>query len=490
MTIVFESLGGVPTQASGGGGARISPRIRGRQSALAFGDGAGGASIAVRVTSAPRGTEPPPPTALAQGSTGIYVAPYGVGYDPAGAGGGTHVRMRVGGRRTIQAGDAAGRATVAVRVVGNEQVRPPPSLDFDLITVIPSIDFFSPIRGQDFAGALAVFNARGSAKSQLSGISRVRSSLKIGQAVFSIWHALAEEGIQFGDESTFQFQAIQRVVDALRLTGSAESYLDAVSMVVAAFAARAMADMYGKEFVQESVSFEDSASSVVSYYANLIASILASAPASHVLTMAALVSESMKIGGEAASVAQFAELIREGLAVSIRLNYDGDEHIAYVINTDTKAVSTYSRYPFNSFAKVGGRYYGMTEDGIRELEGESDAGSPINWRLRLAMTNLGRGSMKRMQSAYLGYCSNGALRLQVIVSNPKTGKKDAHFYKLDAQPAEAPQEARLKIGQGLKTVYWGFGLEAIDGASFQADLLELYPIVLDTKMQGQNGGKK
>ena len=69
------------------------------------------------------------------------------------------------------------------------------------------------------------------------------------------------------------------------------------------------------------------------------------------------------------------------------------------------------------------------------------------------------------------------------------GVKRADHYRLLAQPG-APREARVKVGQGLRSVYWGFEVEAIDGAAFAIDIIDMQPIVVEQRIQGQNGGNR
>ena len=104
------------------------------------------------------------------------------------------------------------------------------------------------------------------------------------------------------------------------------------------------------------------------------------------------------------------------------------------------------------------------------------------------LVELSPGQLKRMVAAYLGYSSTGDLRLKTITIQPD-GVKRADHYRLLAQPG-APREARIKVGQGLRSVYWGFEVEAIGGAAFAIDLIELQPIVVEQRIQGQGGGKR
>lgn len=222
--------------------------------------------------------------------------------------------------------------------------------------------------------------------------------------------------------------------------------------------------------------------------AQLVEELLLAADAGPAVVFGAVVRDGFDIGAGAAAILQAIEALREGVNFALHLSLDDGRYTAYVINTESKGTTQYQNYPFNSFARIGGRYFGMTPDGIRELDGPDDDGSPIAARFRLAMSRMGTGHLKRMVGAYLGYSSTGELRLKTITIQPD-GVKRADHYRLLAQPG-APREARVKVGQGLRSVYWGFEVEAIDGAAFAIDIIDMQPIVVEQRIQGQNGGNR
>lgn len=222
----------------------------------------------------------------------------------------------------------------------------------------------------------------------------------------------------------------------------------------------------------------------------LVDTIEAQATQADTLTMAVMLADSVVLSAEPGSVLEAHEALREGVAFSLRLSLDSGQYVAYVMNTATKGLTSYEQFPFNSFLTFGEADYGMTPDGIRRLGGPDDDGAAINARFRLAFTNLGTSALKRMRAAYLGLSSTGDLRLKVIIVNPKTRQREAHWYRLRSTPSDSPMPVRLKIGEGLRTVYWGFEIETIDGAQFEIDMLQLLPIILEERMDGEGGGKR
>lgn len=170
------------------------------------------------------------------------------------------------------------------------------------------------------------------------------------------------------------------------------------------------------------------------------------------------------------------------LALSGRLVINGDSYSCWVINTESKGLSRWSNYPFNSFAQMpGGQWVGATDTGLHLLGGDSDAGEPITARIRTALTDLGSRHMKRVPSMYLGYSSDGRLGLKVIVTS-ETGEKSEDHYLLEQRPAGDVRESRFKIGRGIKSMYVGYEIVTVDGGDFSLDVVEWMPLQLDRRL--------
>ena len=325
------------------------------------------------------------------------------------------------------------------------------------------------------------------------GIVRLQSGIGFDDALAVIVMMLVEENFDIDATPADNFTAVAAVADALVLSGVATTMLEAVNLIVSSLAFRDLAEMLAKEQLSDGITFDAAAANVLTAMAALVDTILAADQGEASALLGVVVGESLAAGDTATGALEAHQAIREGIALTLRLSLDSGQYVAYVLNTESKGLTTYQNYPFNSFAKVGGEngaYYGMTHDGIRLLEGPDDDGTAINGRIRLAFTNMGTGREKRMLAAYLGYTSTGALRLKAIVQDPASGQKHAHYYRLNAQPAAAPTAARVQIGQGLKSVYWAFEIEAIGGAEFMLDVVEMLPLVVETRVPGEGGGKR
>ena len=323
----------------------------------------------------------------------------------------------------------------------------------------------------------------------LDGLAHALDTVEFGDALAVILRELLAEGFVLGGAASDNYRALMVVADALRLSGVATSQLEATNAIAAAIAFADLLAARDNQQLQDGLALGEAVTNAARLGAEMVETLLLEADAGPAVVFAALVREGVALGGGADTVLQAVEALREGVSFALHLTLDDGHYLAYSINTESKATTEYTNYPFNSFAKLGDRYFGMTPDGIRELDGPDDAGSPIAARFRMAMSNLGTGQMKRMVAAYLGYTASGDLRLKTITVDPN-GVKRADHYRLLAQVASSPREARIKIGQGLRSVYWGFEVEAIDGAAFMIDVLDLQPIAVEQRIQGEGGGKR
>jgi hypothetical protein len=160
----------------------------------------------------------------------------------------------------------------------------------------------------------------------------------------------------------------------------------------------------------------------------------------------------------------------------------GDETFTgWVMNTEgEKPLSEYTGYNFNSFCRVGDRFYGAGDDGLYLLEGDTDNGEPIDAAIRTMMIDFGSPVQKRVRNAYLGYTASGKLLLRVRTVDQ--GQMNEQWYEAQELPAQAPREQMVRLGRGLRSRYWQFELINIDGADFEIDTLELHPVYLNRRV--------
>lgn len=272
------------------------------------------------------------------------------------------------------------------------------------------------------------------------------------------------------------------VADGLVLTGAATGTINALALLSEAIV---IADALRR--VQDGI-ITDATELAETLEVRLVAteSLVASAAFADSLKSGAvftvLVDESVEIDAALTTTASLIAHIREGIAFSVGFSFDGEAYLGLCMNPRTRGITEYTNYDFNSLANFNGRLYGAADGGLYRLdEGADDDGTAIDAVLRTALLRIGNGKQARVDSAYLGYKSDGTVQLKVIVSD--NGTRKGYFYTLTSQTATTHRNGRIKIGRGLKSAYWSFELSNVAGADFDLDVLEIHPLVLDRRLK-------
>lgn len=145
--------------------------------------------------------------------------------------------------------------------------------------------------------------------------------------------------------------------------------------------------------------------------------------------------------------------------------------VVWAINRETGASSQYEQYGFNSFFQRADKYYGVADDGIYLLDGDTDEGAPIDALIEMGRTNLGYTNEKRVGNVYLGVGSVNELYLKVDVDN------QTYVYSMRTS-GQAVKNRPVEVGWGVKGDYWDFTLVNPDGADFNLASISFTPIPL------------
>jgi hypothetical protein len=148
----------------------------------------------------------------------------------------------------------------------------------------------------------------------------------------------------------------------------------------------------------------------------------------------------------------------------------------YAYNLNTEAPSFYEQFKFNSFAQVGRDYYGMNEDGIHILTGDTDAGEDINAVMTTGLTDFDDSTLKTVPVIYASARSHKEMLLTARVDNYPD-----YSYTFIGKPAElAP--VRVKLGRGLKGLNWQLEVANKDGAYIEIDALDVPTVSTSRKV--------
>jgi hypothetical protein len=137
--------------------------------------------------------------------------------------------------------------------------------------------------------------------------------------------------------------------------------------------------------------------------------------------------------------------------------------LAWVLNTETGGLSTYDNFGFGSVAAHDGVLYATSPAGVFQITADTDSGREIAAEVRTGFLDFDDDYEKQMSDLYVGY-TGGALQCEVETYD---GPRDVYTYQFEEREANAPRNNRMKIGRGLKSRYWRFGIKNINGADFQ-----------------------
>lgn len=143
----------------------------------------------------------------------------------------------------------------------------------------------------------------------------------------------------------------------------------------------------------------------------------------------------------------------------------------WVVNMDGFGSTTYSNFAFNSFALIGGVYYGANGDGIFALDGDTDDGALIRASVSLGQLDFGRTEQKTVIACYVGMSSAGNLFVKAITDM-------GTFIYITRGYSPSMKQQRVDFGKGLKTNYVGLEIYNENGADFELDSVEFQVVDL------------
>lgn len=315
----------------------------------------------------------------------------------------------------------------------------------------------------------------------LDAVEAIGDQLTFSDVAAFAWSLLFQQGLLLGASAAPNVRMLVEVGEAMALAGSDSSVLDGLEAVLVALRLGAADGYVWPGSVLESVKLGGGGAEALLALDLQQERIALTGNAVGAASFAVLAPESILLVDTASSSAELLSRIADGATLLATINLPDGQYLAWVCNTESKAFTTYRNFPFNSFCELGGHYYGATDEGIYLLEGDDDAGVPIDAHVRGGLADMGTGKLKRMEALYLGYRADGQLLLKVVTTSDG-GEKTESWYGLDAQPAQAMREGRIKIGKGLKSVYWGFEVANVNGGDFELDTIAWLPMVLDRRI--------
>lgn len=133
----------------------------------------------------------------------------------------------------------------------------------------------------------------------------------------------------------------------------------------------------------------------------------------------------------------------------------------WVVNLDTGASGQYDNFGYIKYFTRDGICYGITEDGIYEIDGDDDMGADIDALIEIGRTNFSSPYKKTIENIYWGVSSTGEMIIKV--------EADASTYYYEARSySEALKHHRVDLGLGNIGNYYNLTLMNQDGADFES----------------------
>jgi hypothetical protein len=164
----------------------------------------------------------------------------------------------------------------------------------------------------------------------------------------------------------------------------------------------------------------------------------------------------------------FSAGIIEGIQLAAAYLAPSGSITTWAMNTRTAAVTEYTNYAFNSFARMGNKYLGATKDGLYELTGDDDAGSSIIADLKSGLAQFDGAHLASFKAAYIAVRGGGSYVLRIY-----TGDGNRYDY---AVTADNMKTARIDMGKGIRARYFAFELISA-GQDFDLESLEFVPLI-------------
>lgn len=307
----------------------------------------------------------------------------------------------------------------------------------------------------------------------LPGVTRATRAMTedftISGAMSAVWGVFISSAVSIADDAVRLMH--QTVLDAIGFATAAPSSRQALSLTEALATSGTAAPAWHRTAADE-LGIGETAAAKANYRASVTdATTFDDAPALY-LTLYATVSEDVALDDVPAQTLLFQAIIQDD--VRFKAFFASPAYTTWAMNTRNAAVTQYTGYNFNSFAKMGERYLGANDQGLFWLDGDDDAGRDVKSRITTGVIQPYGNKLATMQYAYLGMRGNG--QFVITVTDEAGGSYD---YTLDGAHMET---ARITFGRGFKTRYFTFSLES-QGQDFDLDGVEFTTTEMARKIQ-------
>ena len=319
-------------------------------------------------------------------------------------------------------------------------------------------------------------------------VATVQSSFVARDFMRFVVETAIDDTLTLDDSPILTAEAILAIASRLMLEDEALGWMSAVNVVTSGLVLLDRVRWDVTNTVTSGLELADLVEGNLALITTLIDEVLLLDAVSGSMTVIGLLDSAIAFGDGFEGLMTLLLTVEDSINFAVRFRTpEGDEFSGYAMNVRNAAVSEYTNFPFNSFASLrfGGKAVTLMagSDGIYAMGGDTDDGVPIKAAVRLGLTDFGSTTLKRISNGFIGYTSDGALKLVVITTDG--GRKKENWYSLKPRSADSPIDGRFDIAKGLTARYWGWALENIDGADFSLDDLKVWVSFMARRKSGR-----
>lgn len=164
-------------------------------------------------------------------------------------------------------------------------------------------------------------------------------------------------------------------------------------------------------------------------------------------------------------LAAFQPLMASGFSHAIV----SDVYTAKVINLRTGAVTEFTNHNYNSFARIGTKYYAAGPAGFVRLEGVTDPGSAnIDWHVKTGQMDDKDPGLKRLPEVLLGLRASGKITVRIHPDD-----NTSHNYQLPVVQTNTIHQHRVKPGKGMRGRWFAVALLGNNNSTLELDSMQV-----------------
>jgi len=306
----------------------------------------------------------------------------------------------------------------------------------------------------------------------------IKDIYKLAEAMYVVQEESVLENYILSETQLGYVTRINHLLDIFVLPHAINSHLSAYELLISALALQDYISAAVYKSLEDVVLYTEAFSNHVEFHSKLIDEILFAGSVRNNYTLTLLITDSIKCSEYTNTAAQIHALMEENFIFFSGVKFDADdEYIVYTLNTQSKGISEYTNYGFNSFSYP----LAASNEGIYQLDSsDTDDGKNIEASIKTGIYDFGTSLKKQVPYAYLGITDRGRVLLKTVTNN--FGIKKERWYEVNSYN-DVVDTTRVQMGKGVKAKYWQFELSNIEGETFSLESMEVLPLVLQRRKQ-------